>query len=240
MTLLPHVKDDTSHMTITGLHGTEMEGRKEFELGGRLATSDSSELYSMYHIRRVSYDARSLSIAWCPSYRIDNPSLLADNADPLCSRVQAESRSDWTILGTALVEDPSLCAEKSTTSAHLDQGSMRTSHVRDFRHSLPSPACLHEVSIVNQNKRHRRPIHLTPSRRQIDSSQPPKHVTDIRVPTLTVCKDLWVQQAALFGTKDDQDEAMAQPIEEWITDIPPVTRIWVIAAVGTSLLVVSR
>jgi hypothetical protein len=33
---------------------------------------------------------------------------------------------------------------------------------------------------------------------------------------------------------------MAQPIEQWITDIPPVTRAWVAAAVGTSLLVVSR
>jgi Derlin-2/3 len=32
---------------------------------------------------------------------------------------------------------------------------------------------------------------------------------------------------------------MAQPVEQWITDIPPVTRAWVIAAVGTSLLVVS-
>ncbi|KAK1925644.1 Derlin [Papiliotrema laurentii] len=30
---------------------------------------------------------------------------------------------------------------------------------------------------------------------------------------------------------------MAQPIEQWITDIPPVTRAWVIAAVGTSVLV---
>ncbi|GFZ50597.1 hypothetical protein JCM24511_08355 [Saitozyma sp. JCM 24511] len=30
---------------------------------------------------------------------------------------------------------------------------------------------------------------------------------------------------------------MAQPIEQWITDIPPVTRAWVAAAVGTSLLV---
>lgn len=33
---------------------------------------------------------------------------------------------------------------------------------------------------------------------------------------------------------------MAQPIEQWITDIPPVTRAWVIAAVGTSVLVVSN
>ena len=32
---------------------------------------------------------------------------------------------------------------------------------------------------------------------------------------------------------------MAQPVEQWITDIPPVTRVWVIAAVGTSILVVS-
>lgn len=32
---------------------------------------------------------------------------------------------------------------------------------------------------------------------------------------------------------------MAQPVEQWITDIPPVTRAWVIAAVGTSLLAVS-
>lgn len=32
---------------------------------------------------------------------------------------------------------------------------------------------------------------------------------------------------------------MAQPIEQWIKDIPPVTRTWVAAAIGTSLLVVS-
>jgi len=32
---------------------------------------------------------------------------------------------------------------------------------------------------------------------------------------------------------------MAQPLEQWITDIPPVTRVWVAAAVGTSILVVS-
>jgi len=32
---------------------------------------------------------------------------------------------------------------------------------------------------------------------------------------------------------------MAQPVEQWITDIPPVTRAWVIAAVGASLAVVS-
>lgn len=32
---------------------------------------------------------------------------------------------------------------------------------------------------------------------------------------------------------------MAQPVEQWITDIPPVTRVWVAAAVGASILVVS-
>jgi hypothetical protein len=32
---------------------------------------------------------------------------------------------------------------------------------------------------------------------------------------------------------------MAQPIEQWIADIPPVTRVWVAAAIGTSILVVS-
>lgn len=32
---------------------------------------------------------------------------------------------------------------------------------------------------------------------------------------------------------------MAQPIEQWITGIPPVTRTWVAAAVGASILVVS-
>lgn len=32
---------------------------------------------------------------------------------------------------------------------------------------------------------------------------------------------------------------MAQPVEQWIKDIPPVTRTWVAAAIGTSLLVVS-
>jgi hypothetical protein len=36
-----------------------------------------------------------------------------------------------------------------------------------------------------------------------------------------------------------QSSAMAQPIEQWIKDIPPVTRTWVAAAIGTSLLVVS-
>ncbi|KAK8858837.1 hypothetical protein IAR55_003067 [Kwoniella newhampshirensis] len=30
---------------------------------------------------------------------------------------------------------------------------------------------------------------------------------------------------------------MAQPIEQWINDIPPVTRVWIAAAVGTSVLV---
>ena len=33
---------------------------------------------------------------------------------------------------------------------------------------------------------------------------------------------------------------MAQPIEQWFTDIPPVTRAWVAAAVGTSILVVGQ
>lgn len=32
---------------------------------------------------------------------------------------------------------------------------------------------------------------------------------------------------------------MAQPIEQLIRDIPPVTRVWVAAAIGTSILVVS-
>lgn len=32
---------------------------------------------------------------------------------------------------------------------------------------------------------------------------------------------------------------MAQPVEQWITDIPPVTRTWVAAAIGASILVVS-
>jgi hypothetical protein len=32
---------------------------------------------------------------------------------------------------------------------------------------------------------------------------------------------------------------MAQPIEQLIGDIPPVTRVWVAAAIGTSILVVS-
>ncbi|CAD6587645.1 MAG: hypothetical protein TREMPRED_004816 [Tremellales sp. Tagirdzhanova-0007] len=31
---------------------------------------------------------------------------------------------------------------------------------------------------------------------------------------------------------------MAAPVEQWITDIPPVTRAWVAASVGTSVLVV--
>lgn len=31
---------------------------------------------------------------------------------------------------------------------------------------------------------------------------------------------------------------MAEPIE-WFTAIPPVTRAWIVAAVGTSILVVS-
>ncbi|EIW67503.1 derlin-2/3 [Tremella mesenterica] len=30
---------------------------------------------------------------------------------------------------------------------------------------------------------------------------------------------------------------MAQPVEQWITDIPPVTRTWVVLAVATSVLV---
>jgi len=33
--------------------------------------------------------------------------------------------------------------------------------------------------------------------------------------------------------------AQPQPLEQWITNIPPVTRAWVAAAVGTSVLVVS-
>ncbi|RSH78344.1 uncharacterized protein EHS24_002064 [Apiotrichum porosum] len=33
---------------------------------------------------------------------------------------------------------------------------------------------------------------------------------------------------------------MAEPIEQWFTSIPPVTRTWVLAAVGTSLLVECR
>lgn len=33
---------------------------------------------------------------------------------------------------------------------------------------------------------------------------------------------------------------MAQPIEQWITDIPPITRTWLAASIGTSLLVVSQ
>lgn len=32
---------------------------------------------------------------------------------------------------------------------------------------------------------------------------------------------------------------MAAPVEQWITDIPPVTRAWVAASIGTSVLVVS-
>lgn len=34
--------------------------------------------------------------------------------------------------------------------------------------------------------------------------------------------------------------SMAQPIEQWLLDIPPVTRAWVIAAVGMSVMVVSQ
>ncbi|WVQ65354.1 uncharacterized protein L199_003530 [Kwoniella botswanensis] len=30
---------------------------------------------------------------------------------------------------------------------------------------------------------------------------------------------------------------MAQPVEQWITDIPPVTRVWVAASIGASVLV---
>jgi len=34
-------------------------------------------------------------------------------------------------------------------------------------------------------------------------------------------------------------DEMAQPIEQLIGEIPPVTRVWVVAAIGTSILVVS-
>jgi len=33
---------------------------------------------------------------------------------------------------------------------------------------------------------------------------------------------------------------MAAPVEQWITDVPPITRAWVAASVGASVLVVSH
>lgn len=59
------------------------------------------------------------------------------------------------------------------------------------------------------------------------------------------CRDSYIQerrarQPLREGVERVREgDAMAQPVEQWITDIPPVTRAWVAAAIGTSVLVVS-
>lgn len=63
--------------------------------------------------------------------------------------------------------------------------------------------------------------------------------TDLRNLTSTSMTSTFVNPPPLVLQPTRCIDEMAQPIEQLIGDIPPVTRVWVAAAIGTSILVVS-